>query len=172
MSGSDLCIPRNETAWPRYFQNIIIIFCLPISTFMYLWAIYIFPGLVCLICCIQIGRLINRSKIHEGRKWEWEVQFHFWEYINQIFDIVDNMHVMVFFKNLFCRRYKPCGVYVQIASTLFSVYHRGFLLLYILFLIAGYIHLQCEAKKVKFFIITVHSIIITQVSILKAERSY
>ncbi len=21
MYGSDLCIPRNETAWPRYFQN-------------------------------------------------------------------------------------------------------------------------------------------------------
>jgi hypothetical protein len=26
MSGSDLCIPRNETARPRYFQNIIIMF--------------------------------------------------------------------------------------------------------------------------------------------------
>jgi hypothetical protein len=27
---------QNETARPRYFQNRIIIFCLPISTFMYL----------------------------------------------------------------------------------------------------------------------------------------
>jgi hypothetical protein len=39
-------------------QSRIIIFCLPISTFMYLWAIYIFPGLVCLFCCSQIGRPI------------------------------------------------------------------------------------------------------------------
>jgi hypothetical protein len=54
MSGSDLCIPRNETA--RYFQNIIIMFCLLISTFMYPWAIVIFPGLVCLFWCSQIGR--------------------------------------------------------------------------------------------------------------------
>jgi hypothetical protein len=37
-------------------QNIM--YCLPISTFMYLRAIYIFPGLVCLYCCSQIGRPI------------------------------------------------------------------------------------------------------------------
>jgi hypothetical protein len=43
-----ICIPRNETARSRYFQNRIIMFCLPISTIMYLWAIYIFPGSVCL----------------------------------------------------------------------------------------------------------------------------
>ncbi len=30
------CIPRNETVRPRHFQNRIIMFCLPISTFMYL----------------------------------------------------------------------------------------------------------------------------------------
>jgi hypothetical protein len=36
MSGSELCIPRNETVLPRYFQNSIKMFCLPISTFMYL----------------------------------------------------------------------------------------------------------------------------------------
>ncbi len=28
-------------------------FCLPISKFMYLWAVYIFPGSVCLFCCSQ-----------------------------------------------------------------------------------------------------------------------
>ncbi len=33
-----LCIPRNETDRPRYFQNISIMFCVPIS--MFLWAIY------------------------------------------------------------------------------------------------------------------------------------
>ncbi len=76
MSGSDLCIPRNETALPRYFQNRIIMFCLPISTFMHLWAIYMFPGSVCLFCCSQRGRLmlgiyINSSQIHECRNWVW-----------------------------------------------------------------------------------------------------
>jgi hypothetical protein len=55
MSGSNLCIPRSETARPRSFQNRIIMFCLPISTFMYLCAIYIFPGLVCLLCCSQMS---------------------------------------------------------------------------------------------------------------------
>ncbi len=39
-------------------------FCLSFSTFMYLWAIYIFPGSVCLFCC-------KRSQIHECRNWEW-----------------------------------------------------------------------------------------------------
>ena len=38
-------------------------FCLPISTFMYLWAIYIFPGSVCQFAWDNI----NRSQIHECR---------------------------------------------------------------------------------------------------------
>ncbi len=46
MSGSNLCIPRNETVQPSYFQNRFIMFCLPIATF------------------------INRSKTHECRNWE------------------------------------------------------------------------------------------------------
>ncbi len=66
---------RNETARPRYFQNIIIMFCLPITTFIYPLGTYIFPGSICLFCCSQIGRpilwLINRSHIHECRNWEW-----------------------------------------------------------------------------------------------------
>ncbi len=49
---------QNETSRPRYFQNRIMMLCLPISTSMYLWVIYIFPGLGCLLCCSQIGRLI------------------------------------------------------------------------------------------------------------------
>ncbi len=60
--GSDLCIPRNEIARPRYFQNRIIIVCVPIfSTFIYPWGIYIFPGSVCLFWCSQIGRPILRT---------------------------------------------------------------------------------------------------------------
>jgi hypothetical protein len=42
----DLCIPRSETAWPRYFQNRIIMFSL--SPYMYLY----------------------RSQLHECRNWE------------------------------------------------------------------------------------------------------
>ncbi len=37
-------------------KNRVIMFCLPISTFMYLWAIHIFPGSVCLCCWNQLGR--------------------------------------------------------------------------------------------------------------------
>jgi hypothetical protein len=59
MSGSNLCTPRNETTWVALlFQNRIIMFCLPISTFLYLRAIYIFPGSVCLFCWSQIARSI------------------------------------------------------------------------------------------------------------------
>ncbi len=63
MSGSHLCIPRNETVKPPYFQNRIIMFCLPNPTLIYLWEIYIFPGSVCLFCC---RKYVDRS----------------WEYIN------------------------------------------------------------------------------------------
>ncbi len=58
MSGYVLCIPRNETAQPHYFQNRIIMFCLPVSTSCMYIAIYIFIGSVCLFCCSQIGRPI------------------------------------------------------------------------------------------------------------------
>ncbi len=73
---SHLCLPRNETVQPRYFQNRIIMFFLPIPTLKYLWEIYIFPGLVGLFRCIQIcgpilGIYINRSETHECRNWDW-----------------------------------------------------------------------------------------------------
>ncbi len=68
--------PRNVTMWPCYFQNSIIMFCLTISTFMYLWAIYIFPWSVCLFCCSQIVRPILAiyksltDTVHECRNCE------------------------------------------------------------------------------------------------------
>ncbi len=37
-----------------YFQNRIIMFCLPVPTLIYLWEIYIFSGSVCLFCCREI----------------------------------------------------------------------------------------------------------------------
>ncbi len=37
-----------------YFQNRIIMFCLPVPTIIFLWEVYIFPGSVCLFCCTEI----------------------------------------------------------------------------------------------------------------------
>ncbi len=69
-----------------YFQNRVTMICLPISTFMYLWVIYIFSGSVCIFCCNQKDKpilgYINGSQRHECRKW------HFWEHINRIFSTV------------------------------------------------------------------------------------
>ncbi len=60
MSGS-----RNETARPRYFQNRIFLFCLPISTFMYC----ICKGFIYIP---RIGLPIWLQQItHEYRNWKW-----------------------------------------------------------------------------------------------------
>ncbi len=58
-------IPWNETAQPQKFL---------ISAFMYLWAIYIFPRLFRLFCCIafavRVWEYINRSRIYECGIWD------------------------------------------------------------------------------------------------------
>jgi hypothetical protein len=77
MSGPHLCIPRNETVQPPFFQNRIIMFCFPIPTLIYLGEIYIFPGSVCLFCCSQIcGPILgicstNRWQTHKCGNWDW-----------------------------------------------------------------------------------------------------
>ncbi len=81
MSGSHI-IPRNETVQPPYFQNRIVMFCLPIPTLIYLWEIYIFPGLVKICGPILVIYIWLRDT------WMWKIeaaQFPEKEYINGIF---------------------------------------------------------------------------------------
>ncbi len=50
LSGSHLCIPKNETVEPPNFQNRIIMFCLPI------------PSLICCICYSSLDNIENEDK--------------------------------------------------------------------------------------------------------------
>ncbi len=89
MSGSHWCIPRNESEQPPYFQNRIIMFCFSIPALIYLWEIYIFPGLVCLFCCSQIcGPILGIYKSLTDTKcgnWDWGRAIPRKWYINGIF---------------------------------------------------------------------------------------
>ncbi len=59
--------------WNSYFQNRIIMFCLPVPTLVYLWAIYIFPGSVCLFCCREIcGPILGIYKMLTDT-WMWKL---------------------------------------------------------------------------------------------------
>ncbi len=75
----------------KYSQKRNCVTTVPIPTFMFLWAIYIFPQSVCLFCCRKIGGLIvgiyiDRSNTHLCGKLEWgRAKFLFWEYINRNF---------------------------------------------------------------------------------------
>ncbi len=57
---------------------------LPIPTFLYLWAIYIFPGSVCLFGCSKIGRpfLGIYKSLTDTWMWNWET-----EQYNYVFEI-------------------------------------------------------------------------------------
>ncbi len=59
----------------KYSQKSNCAATVPISTFMYLWSIYIFPWSICLLCCRKyVDRSwenINRSQTHECGNWDW-----------------------------------------------------------------------------------------------------
>ncbi len=99
MSGSHFCIPRNETVQPPFFQNRIMMSCLPIPTFIYLWEIYMFSGSVWLICCSQIcGPILGIYKSLTDT-WMWKLwlgeaaQFPEKEHINWDFAVYCTSHL-------------------------------------------------------------------------------
>ncbi len=56
----------------KYFQKRNCASSVPNSAFMCLWAIYIFPQLVCLFCCRKIcGPILGIAHRHEYRNWDW-----------------------------------------------------------------------------------------------------
>ncbi len=59
--------------WNCYFQNRIIMFCLPVPTLIYLWELHIFPRSTCLFCCREICRPILGIYKSLIDTWMWEL---------------------------------------------------------------------------------------------------
>ncbi len=59
--------------WNCYFENTIIMCCLPVPTLTYLWEIYIFPGSVFLFCCREICGAIQGVYKYLTDTWIWKL---------------------------------------------------------------------------------------------------
>ncbi len=61
--------------WNCYFQNRLIVFCLPVATLIYLWEIYIFQDQSAYSAAGKYvdrsWEYINRSQTHACGNWDW-----------------------------------------------------------------------------------------------------
>ncbi len=84
-SNINVCFPfMYSQKWNCYFQNRIIMFCLPVPTLIYLWEIHIFPGSVCLFCCREIcGPILGIYKsLTDTCMWELGLRPHNYQKMN------------------------------------------------------------------------------------------